>query len=176
MTDLTRYRITGGVFLIALAAIVLPMIFDADGLDSVTLPDIPPGQRVEPVAAPVVDEVALKEAEQSRDVLDEDLYREASGTRLGDPELTLPNRAKENTVEGWAVQLASFDEHANAVALRDRLRNDGYQAVISDVRRLTGSASRVAIGPVIRREDAERLRDEVSQRYELDAIVVGFSH
>ena len=109
-------------------------------------------------------------------MLDEDLYLEDSGTRLGDPELSLPNQAKENPVEAWAVQLGSFDERENAVGLRDRLRNDGYQAVISDVRRLTGSASRVAIGPIIRREDAERLRDEVAQRYELDAIVVGFSH
>ena len=176
MSDLTRYRITGGVFLIALAAIVLPMLFDADGLESVQLPDIPAGERTEPVAAPVVDEVALDEARQSREALDEDLYSEDSGTRLGDPELVLPNQVEENAVEAWAVQLGSFDDRANAFALRDRLRTDGYQSLISDVRRLTGSASRVAIGPVIRREDADRLRDEVSQRYNVDAIVVGFSH
>jgi cell division septation protein DedD len=70
------------------------------------------------------------------------------------------------------VQLASFSTRENAVALRNQLRDDGYPALLSKVKRLTGAVTRVAIGPILSRLEADDLQRELSRRYELDAIVV----
>ncbi len=196
MTDRTRYRVTGGVFLIAVAFIVLPMLFDGRGLAPLELPAVAPDERatatpVRPVQTSgesLVDRQVLTEAEALRQAVDEDGYLSETGTRIGDPVLTRePVRATalsdddaassiEVDLDGsWAVQLASFSDRANAVALRDRLRADGYQAVLSDARQGSVSSTRVAIGPIISRDDAINLQHELSDRYQLAPIVVEFS-
>ena len=40
LNDRTRYRVTGTIFLLALAAIVFPMLFDGDGLEPLELPPL----------------------------------------------------------------------------------------------------------------------------------------
>ena len=72
----------------------------------------------------------------------------------------------------WAVQLASFASPVNATALRDRLLGDGFEAWTSTARRDVGVRTRVAIGPLLDRGDADRMRDLVSGRYNVSAIVV----
>jgi DedD protein len=72
------------------------------------------------------------------------------------------------------VQVASFSEQTNAVNLRDRLRADGYAAFLSESKRGNGRSTRVAVGPVIERSEAERLRGELAGRYAAQAIVVRF--
>ena len=54
LTEQTRYRVTGAVFLVALAAIFLPMLFDGDGIAPLDLPDLPRPEieRLEPVHVP----------------------------------------------------------------------------------------------------------------------------
>ena len=37
MDEVLRYRLTGAIFLLAVAVIVLPMVFDGDGLPAVTV-------------------------------------------------------------------------------------------------------------------------------------------
>jgi cell division septation protein DedD len=74
----------------------------------------------------------------------------------------------------WGVQLGSFSDHSKAVALRDQLRADGYQSVLTEVKGLTGVSTRVAVGPMIERNDATQLERELEQRYGMDVIVVVF--
>ena len=42
LTDRTRYRLTGSIFLIAVAAVVLPMLFDGAGVEPMHLEPLPP--------------------------------------------------------------------------------------------------------------------------------------
>ena len=54
MKEHTRYRVTGAVFLLALAAIFLPMILDGEGLPTIEQPALdfaPPGADANPVDA-----------------------------------------------------------------------------------------------------------------------------
>ncbi len=98
--------------------------------------------------------------------------REAA-LRLGD---VVIHPASDTDVDGlqavWGVQLASFSDRDNATALRNRVRDDGYPALLSRVKRLTGARTRVAVGPILSRSEADDLRQELSRRYDLDAIVV----
>jgi DedD protein len=184
MTERTRHRLTGSIFLIALAFILLPMIFDGRGMDPVELGAItePEPRDNRPAVRPpqpVVDPEVVAGASAMRDAVDADGFMPATGSRVGEPVLRRePTRTPASTQPegpGWAVQLASFSDRSNAVALRDRLRADGYPAILSDLRQGTRTSTRVAIGPIVSRDEAVKLQRELSNRYELAAIVVAFS-
>lgn len=174
--DRARYRITGAVFLIAVAIIVLPMLLDGAGIATPPMAALPPAPA--PIQAPDVAPIAdaqLASAKALRQRIDADGFQTGNATRLGDPALAPAGPAATDEVpQAWGVQVASFSEHANAVALRDRLRADGYQSVLSEVKGLTGTATRVAIGPIIDRADAAKLEHQLEKRYGLDAMVVQF--
>jgi DedD protein len=174
--DRTRYRVTGGVFLIAAAIIVLPMLFDGAGINSPSAPVLPPAPP--PTAAPRIERLNsanLSKADALRQRVDEDGFDHNNATRLGDPVLAPADRPATGPLpQSWGIQVASFSDRANAVALRDQLRSNGYQAVLSEAKGITGTATRVAVGPMVDRADAVRLGHELQKRYGLDAIVVLF--
>jgi DedD protein len=175
-TERTRYRVTGGVFLIAMAIIVLPMLFDGSGIKSPAAPLLPiaPPEATAPKVPPL-DSADLASADALRQRVDADGFERANSTRLGDPVLEPADRPANGVLpQAWGIQLASFSDRSKAVAFRDQLRGDGYQTVLSDVKGLTGTATRVAIGPMVDRDDAVRLERELEKRYGMDAIVVLF--
>jgi DedD protein len=175
LTDRNRDRVMGAVFLVALAVIVLPMLFDGRGVESPAPPEIPAPapSDAQPVAA--MDPANLANADALRKRIDEDGYDRSTATRVGDPVITpADNRQNSPMAQAWGVQLGSFADRAKAVALRDQLRKDGYQSVLTEVKGVTGVSTRVAIGPMINREDATRLEAELEKRYGMDVIVVVF--
>ena len=186
MKELTRYRVTGGIFLASIAIIFLPMLFDGDGLE--------PGESLDPDAFDVRQAVetlhfsevipearsedpelkaALDERQVFREVIDDEGYLKSNGTRIGDPVLSI----EDTDTLIWAVQIGSFDKSANATALRDRLLQDGYSAWLSNVRNFGADRTRVAVGPMLLRTDAVAMQEELISRYDgLEALIVGFSH
>ena len=174
MSEQIRYRITGSLFLLALAIIFLPMLFDGDGVPGVEVAlietDFVPEavQRFED-AAPASD-FAERVAELRQEVDEQGFHRE-TGTRIGEPVLSVPDEA----TDAWAVQLASFALQENAVDLRDKLRADGFEAFVTTYRPPGGDVlNRVAIGPVLDVSRAERLQQELSERYEVEARIMAF--
>ncbi len=174
MTDRTRDRVMGGVFLVALAIIVLPMLFDGAGVQSPPPPVLnTPSAPVAPVAA--MNPGNLANAEALRKRIDSEGFDKSTATRVGDPVLSAPDQHKSEALPpAWGVQLGSFTEHAKAVALRDRLRNDGYQSVLTDVKGLTGVSTRVSVGPMVDRDEASKLQAELEKRYGMDGLIVVF--
>jgi cell division septation protein DedD len=59
---------------------------------------------------------------------------------------------------GFAVQMGAFASAADANALRDRLRAAGFSAIVQPVRTDKGTLSRVRVGPVANRAEAEQLK------------------
>lgn len=176
LTDQTRYRLTGLVFLIAVAAVVLPMLFDGDGVEPMQLDPLPPAEfEVERDVAPPPDMAGVVAArDELKSVVDEDGYAVDTGTRVGDAVL-VDDGADTDAGLRWAVQVASFSQEENANRFVKRLRGDGYAAFVSHVKQDGEAAARVAVGPVIERDAAARLKTELDRRYEIDAVVVGFS-
>ncbi len=164
----------GGVFLTALAIIVLPMLFDGAGVQS---PPAPALNAAAAASAPVaaMDPANLANADALRKRIDAEGFDKSTATRVGDPVLTTPRQREPETLPpAWGVQLASFTDRAKAVALRDRLRTDGYQSVLTDAKGLTGVSTRVAVGPMVDRDDASKLQRELEKRYGMDGLVVVF--
>ncbi len=177
MDEQTRYRVTGSLFLLAIAVILFPMLFDGAGLASVqieplevprTVPDVPSraGQ------APESDLLARADA-LSQTMDDEGFQADAGGTRIGEPVLM----EADDETRVWAVQVASFGEEENALKLRDELRSREFEAFISTVRQNDAVLRRVAVGPLLDRSAADGLRDELSDALDLEDVrVVAFSN
>lgn len=73
---------------------------------------------------------------------------------------------------GFAVQLGAFGNAEEANKLRDRARAAGFSAFVEQVRTDKGTLSRVRIGPVVNRADADKLKVQVASKLGIgDALV-----
>jgi len=72
---------------------------------------------------------------------------------------------------GFAVQLGAFSSAAEADKLRDRARAAGFSAFVQQVRTDKGTLSRVRVGPVMNRADADQLKAQVSAKLGISGIV-----
>ena len=72
---------------------------------------------------------------------------------------------------GFAVQLAAFSKSADATALRDRLRAAGFSAFTEAVNTDKGTLTRVRVGPVLNRGEADQLKAQVKSKVGLDGVV-----
>ena len=192
LTERTRYRLIGTIFLVAVAAVVLPMLFDGEGVTPMQLDPVPPADfDAYPDASPPPDMTpALKARRELTAEIDADGYATDTGTRFGEPVLLEepPAQQAASAHPGaedaapamrelkWAVQVASFVQAENATAMRDRLVGDGYTAFLSNAKRDGQAVTRVAVGPFIDRDDAASEKDEIDQRYSVQAAIVRFSY
>jgi cell division septation protein DedD len=75
------------------------------------------------------------------------------------------------TGTGFAVQLAAFSKPADAIALRDRARAAGFSAFTESVATDKGTLTRVRIGPVASRAEADQLQAQVQAKLGVAGIV-----
>ncbi|AVQ06165.1 TPA: sporulation protein [Xanthomonas vasicola pv. zeae] len=86
------------------------------------------------------------------------------------PVITAPAAPAASAV-GFAVQLGAFARAEDADALRDRVRAAGFSAFVEQVRTDKGALSRVRVGPVANRGDAEQLRAQVAAKVGISGMV-----
>lgn len=194
MSEQTRYRLTGALFLVALAAILAPMLFDGDGLPKVEVKRLEPASARQPVEAPsgafaqqTFDELEQK-ATELRDGVDAEGFVEEDGASFGEvvlvelePDL-LNDSANESSVAApsesgepstsqlarvWAVQVASFARGDNAQALRDKLRSQGYEGFLSSAKRDGEVWTRVIVGPFLDKSEAQRVSGAIADKFSL---------
>jgi DedD protein len=72
------------------------------------------------------------------------------------------------------VQLGSFSSAENAEGLRQTLRTQGYNAYTLSIQVDGKPITRVYVGPVVEREEANRLRDELARRQGNRGLVVAY--
>lgn len=72
---------------------------------------------------------------------------------------------------GFAVQLGAFSKTADATALRDKLRAAGFSAFTEAVSTDKGTLTRVRVGPVLNRAEAEQLKAQVQSKIGIAGIV-----
>jgi len=77
-------------------------------------------------------------------------------------------------VTAWAVQLGSFSNEQNAVALTGRLRKKGYTAFLETGSSGQGTVTRVFVGPELERDGAVAAQKKLRDEFKLNGIVVRY--
>lgn len=172
MQERSRHRISGSIFLLALAVIFLPMLFDGASPPEADIP-VPPQPRTPPAVANfediVPDTAVVQEVAELRAEVDADGYLTTGDqARFGEPRL----HEEGDDTAVWAVQAASFKDQSNARALRQRMRDQGLEAFISSIKRNNQVLHRVAVGPLLSRADGEQIKARVNSEFELEAQIV----
>jgi cell division septation protein DedD len=95
-------------------------------------------------------------------------------TPAGDEPASAPASApaKAGRAGGWAVQVAAMSSQSDAVALRDKLRANGFDGFVDSV--VVGGKKlwRVRAGPQTQRDDALRVREQIHSKLGLSGNVV----
>lgn len=73
---------------------------------------------------------------------------------------------------GFAVQVGAFKDQAEANKLREQLRAARFAAYVESLRTEQGQLYRVRVGPEAERGNAEKLRDAIKARFNLNGNVV----
>ena len=74
----------------------------------------------------------------------------------------------------WVVQLGSFQNNENASTLNEKLRKAGYPAFVEPLKRNTGMAYRVRVGPELLRSDAQKLQEKLKKEMKIEGIVIRY--
>jgi cell division septation protein DedD len=82
-----------------------------------------------------------------------------------------PAAAPAAGATGFALQLAAFSKPEDAAALREKLRAAGFSAFTESVATDKGALTRVRVGPVITRAEADQLKAQVRAKVGLDGVV-----
>lgn len=83
--------------------------------------------------------------------------------------LTTANAA---TRYGYAVQLATFSQQRNAMALIARLKSKGYQARFNKVVDNKGTVYKVVVGNLKERQQAQKLQQQLASAIQLNGFIV----
>ncbi len=82
-----------------------------------------------------------------------------------------PSEATQSPrLSGWMIQVGSFSQENNALALREKLRNAGYSAHVFDED--DGSIFKVRVGPELDRERANAVKAQLQENEGIDGLVV----
>ncbi len=199
MNEQVKQRLVGAVVLISLAVIFIPMLLDGD--DSTSMPrfgsNIPaqPAFDFEPLEIPIqpvapipdarprvihtVEEDANKNGEQEGQVGQGQKPAETSAAVSGKPEpaesppVTAAREKSDTAPISWVVQVGSFSNSANAMALRDKLRKNGFSAFVEKYRDNGRSSYRVRVGPELGRDNAQLQLKRLEQKLQLKGIIMG---
>ena len=200
----TRQRVIGLLLLLLLAAILAPLVLRTPEQVRLALDmSIPEAPRIsEPRIAPVVSEE--EQAATDRQIDEEQQQAAEAGRTDSDagqpgqskapsedppvppaekaaaeepvPEQPGPSPGADTPQPGFTVQVASFSDAANAEALVGRLREAGYSGYHRQVKQDGNTWQRVFVGPEIKRERAETLRQRLAddKAFALDGLVRTF--
>ena len=169
MEERTRHRAVGAVVLLVAAAVVLPLV----------LKGAPPGERNASGPAPA--ESPEASPDRIRITTFEGLEDERRAPRPGKeaeppPAAEPPGADSSGAVpgDGWAVQIGSFADPANAERLQEQVASRGYRVITQRVTNPQGKPRvRVLVGPD-RTRPAAAARLSQLQRDSIPGFLVRF--
>lgn len=195
-----KNRLVGTIVILALAALVLPWLFDGANHEALLAesrlpppPDVPAVETLlavpPPETAAVTAEIDALHAAATPEVpaivIPPVVVTEPATPDRGEPAAVgaaVPPSAEEVArlaalAEAWDVQVAAFSSPEGAHRLREALLAAGYKARVRDGAG-GGRLQRVLVGPVLRRADAEALKEKLANDKQLglgrDALLVRY--
>lgn len=199
-----KQRVTGAVVLVCLALIFIPLLLDGKGVqpaapEPAAIPPAPvlseavfrepqrplvqadqePADRV-PVSPELLGEVTDTDSPTLSAAAGSAEQRQVAPTGQAEEQPVAATSAEQvarqpsGLPEGWSVRLGVFGDKDNAEKLLKQLVDAGYKAYS---RRIAGTASDrtgIFVGPVLSRAEANQLIRELSDKFQLNGLVVRF--
>ncbi len=187
METTLKQRLIGAAVIIALAVIFVPMILDGSGQrESVAINiDVPPEPKFtfesELPDPKQLDELPVLEKSIGSDSIqtsvDEKIESKTQSVpdKVSSPKIVeaTANHIKVNpSLNAWAVQVAAFGEKDKALVLKEKLLASNYSAFTEKSANGSKVLYRVKVGPELKRENAEKLRDKIEKEYGLTGSFV----
>ena len=155
--------------------------FDSELPDPKQLDELPPiestkNSQVEPNANTAEDIPVTTEAKKP--VVTESKPVVASATQATGQKAPQVVEASENHIKtnpalsAWAVQVAAFGEKSKALALQEKLIASKISAFTEQSGKADKVIYRVKVGPELKRENAEKLRDKIEKEHGLKGSFV----
>lgn len=185
-----KQRIVGAAVLLALLVVFLPMLFQREDEQRPVQVDAPPMPVMPAVAPAPAEPVTVPEPQAAERPVEPVPPAPAAASVPPSPAITAaspspaapaaiasepvpvaPSRLDTDGLPvSWTVQLASLSSRARAEELQNKLRKQGFTAYI----RMVEGMSRVFVGPLIERGEAEWISAQIARQYKLSPIVVRF--
>ena len=186
-----KERLIGAAVLVMLAVIFIPMVLDDSTQTETEIKDtnIPerPDDDFNSRIVPRTDQVGTPVTSAPAGVPD-NLAREEAGTEDPEPavledepvetaQTPLVEQAQGRNNVGmsaWVVQLGSFTSEENANRLNLELRDAGFSSFVEPLKQSNKVIYRVRVGPELMRSDAQRLKDELEKKMNLDSMILSY--
>lgn len=187
----SKYRLIGAGLLLGSSAILLPLILDGERPESldvqISVPDRPEFPEV--AIAPVQPVSEMEILDEPVDVNSIELLPSDPETQPVKPVAKEPVRVVSEPVakpaepvlkvtkepvpigERWTLQVATFGKQDNATRTLKKLKDAGYPAYVMT----TNSLFKVFVGPELKREESEKMKQKVQKEFKLSGIVVKYS-
>ncbi|OUS10193.1 hypothetical protein A9Q90_01820 [Gammaproteobacteria bacterium 54_18_T64] len=180
MNEGMKQRLVGALVLLALATVVLPIVFDFDGAYQVDtrslIPPAPDIQRVDIArAGPQPGRVATA-AQNEMFRFSESRTRAERGT--GESTATQdqgPGLDAEGIPRAWVLQVASFSDLAKARVLVEQLLDDDYKAYSRSAVVDGETIYRIYVGPKMSKQTLLQQQRLIEQKYQLQSLMLKFS-
>ncbi len=193
-----KQRIVGGLVLLALAVIFVPMVLDFrkdydQVINGTNIPPKPKDFRVETfdlnetpqVRVPRLNPAgSVEETLQQHELVQQKRAADAAAPKVAPVPASKPSAPKAvqpaapaatpvtSLREGWTVQVGSFDSEKNAQGLSDKINKRGYAAFVDGVKVKGRVSYRVRVGPAADKDKASRLQKQLQQEMGLKGLVI----
>lgn len=174
-------RLVGAIVLLSLAIIFVPILLQREGdvpsgVSGSNIPKMP--ENVQTMVFQLEDERVFNSLNAQADAAPQVSIKkalEADGRSFpASPEAVAAkeDQADEAEAGGWMVQVASFGEEKNAIALRDQLRGKNFPTYVKARQNNDAVTYQVRVGPELTVKRAETLRAEIEKASGLKGLVV----
>lgn len=185
-----KQRIIGAIVLVSLGIIFIPMILSGGREQTMPIfgsPIPPKPENIENIKVLEFENTPAPPQTQTEIRTPVDQYSKKDDKPLvapvkpaTEPEQQVKADVKEDKtgnqeskpLKAWAVQVGSFENRKNALALKDRLVKKGFRAFVERIMTHDKTSYRVRVGPEVRRENAVKLQKRIEQKMNIKGIVM----
>lgn len=192
-----KQRLVGALVLIAVAAVFLPMLFEApkkillDRQSQISQPSpFKKFQLVEPASRTAKSGHQESQIEQAKvapnavkstpaektpkSSVKQSRKSENHAAKVSSSQPEKPRLDKQGLPVAWVIQVASFAKKDNALKLKDELRAKNFSAYIKSIETSRGPAVRVFVGPKLDKKRAEQVKQRLDKEFQLNTLIVRF--
>ena len=186
-----KQRLVGAIVLVALGVIFIPMFLE--GPDRNVVPELEPlpelmdtGPARPLESFPAADDVPAApltsvlsaplpaETGSVSEMPDIETVEESVPQPQPPVEAPQASAAEPGPLGSWVVQVGSFSSQKNALALRDKLRTEGFATQVEKVTVEGKVHYRVRVGPYLERTEADQNQQQLAEKFKLSARVLSY--